>query len=262
MSPRPPSPWPPIGTAFVVALAAAAGCRPSAAPIAAPSGPLLIPPLDIAAAPVDAVRFPEGAAVPSGCFAQTRHGREVACILGEYGARSTSGERRLVRLTNTEDGFPPLPIHTRLESGVVVLENESRKMLDELMRAGDFVALGGATAVPVNSKREIGGLLIELDHPSSGRLRGDLKLVVRDSTRPTPSLDDADGDRDSDDGQEDDELFHNTLSLVRCDTATLAVRVLANGPVLVERECRRDQGGDAHVVLGAWLCDRELASCD
>ena len=151
-----------IARRTVLALALAA-CAPAAHPRAASAPPTLyVPPLTTPASRPDSleVRFGDDAAPPLGCFAVSRRTGAVACLVGQYGLQSESGERRLTVLLNTDDGVPDVLMHVRATTRGLELEPQSRHTLDAIMREGDFVKLSAPTFVPLDSPRSFGGLTI------------------------------------------------------------------------------------------------------
>lgn len=210
----------------------------------------------------NAVRFADGAAPPSGCFGISRRTGTVACLVGQYALEGAAGERRVTLLSSSDAALPDLPVQVQVSTGVVRLEPQSRRVLDALMREGDFVALGAPVVVPVDSPQAFGGLVVEL---TAGTLdaqggswtsrpgAGDLKVIVRSEAREAER---------SERAPDESILLENTLSSVTCLAPSLAVRVLEPGVVLLERECRLDEGGGPEVVAGAWLCSSEQARCD
>ncbi|MBX3207491.1 MAG: hypothetical protein KF764_20755 [Labilithrix sp.] len=246
---------------FVLALA---GCAPAARPAEGPPA-LYVPPLRTPASQTGPlpVRFAEGAAPPSGCFGVSRRTGAIACLVGQYALASAAGERRVTVLANSDQAVPDLPVRVRTSPHGVELEPASRRALDALMLEGDFVALGTPDVVPVESTRALGGLVVELRRvgltpedglPPRPARASDLRVVVR------VDAPDADGS-----GREADTttaIFENTLSSVTCTAPSLTVRVLEPTVVLLERECRLDEGGEPEVVAGAWLCNSEHARCD
>ncbi len=243
---------------FVLALAFMVGCAHAARPVTTTAAPLFVPPLDRPSLQGDssAVRFGDGAAPPSGCFGISRRTGAVACVLGQFGVRKDSGERHLALLQSSDDVAPDIPIRVRASEGGLRLETESRRTLDTIMREGDFVELGAATPVPLDSPRSFGGITVELRRASTSLSEElppdarvfDLKVIVQADAR---------------DGESKDEvLLENTLTSVACSFPTLTVRVLEPRVVLVERECRLDDGDEPELLLGAWLCDSERARCD
>ncbi|MDF2696672.1 MAG: hypothetical protein K0S65_5055 [Labilithrix sp.] len=238
-------------------------CTPPVVSRAPAAPPLDVPPLKQPAAQdtSNAVRFPDGAAPPFGCFATSRRTGAVACVVGHYGATSDSGERRLTVLSSSEDATPDIPVRVHAVAGRLQLEQDSQRTLDTIMRNGDFIALGSASIVPPESPRSFGGLTVELrrlestSYGSSGTIPStyvDLKVIVRTELLPSISP--------SDSAEKTDVLFENTLSSVTCVAPSLSVRVLEANSVLIERECRLEQ--EAEVVVGAWLCDSARARCD
>ena len=250
----------------VLALALAA-CAPAARPPAASAPPTLyVPPLKTTASPPDSleVRFGDDAAAPVGCFAVSRRTGAVACIVGQYGLASESGERRLTVLVNTDDGVPDVLMRVRATARGVELEPQSRQTLDTIMRDGDFVRLAAPTFVPTDAPRSFGGLTVELRRealplpdgtPVSPDASSDLKVIVRSDALTT---------KDAAEQRLDmtDVLFENTLTSVACAAPSLSVRLLGPTVVLLERECRLEGMGEPEVVSGAWLCDSERARCD
>jgi hypothetical protein len=247
----------------ILALTLDEGCKP-AAPARDTSMPLYIPPLSTSALVSDplVVRFAEGAPAPSGCFAQSRKTGRVACLVGRYSLRNDTGERRLTQLSNSDDGVPDVPVRVVLTESGVRLAPQSRRMLDALMREGDFVKLGASTILPSDSPRSFGGLRIELHRWEyaphevlAPEGTSDLKITVRPE---------ASGLEDPAQAQapESGILFENTLSAVACIDPSLTVRLLDPTVVLIERECRLESEDDLQVVLGAWLCSSDRARCD
>ena len=234
-----------------------AACSRRARPIAAPPQPLYVPPLVAPRPSKDplAVRFAEGSAAPSGCFALSRRTGAVACVLGQYGATTGSGERHLALLQSSEDAMPDIPIRVQATDSGVKLERQSQQTLDAIMREGDFIALDAPVFVPLDSPRSFAGLRVELRRASTslaeelppGALVYDLKVIVRPDglTEEKP----------------EDVLLENTLTSVACHAPSLAVRVLEPTVVLLERECLLD-AGEPEVLVAAWLCDSERVRCD
>lgn len=239
-----------------------AGCSPGARSASAPA-PLFVPPLSgptVAADPV-AVRFAEGAAPPSGCFAVSRRTGAVACALGQFGVGTTRGERYLSLLQSSDEALPFVPIRVQAAEGGLKLERQSQRTLDAIMREGDYIALGAPVAVPLESPRTFGELTVELRRASNslseelppGAGIFDLKVIVQVDGRP-----------EQNEGvvEKGDVLLENTLTSVACLSPSLTVRVLEPKVVLIERECRLDDLAEPEVVVGAWLCDSERARCD
>ena len=246
-----------LGISLFGSALAVAACSPSARPTSS-TPPLLVPRLvqsTVQAGP-PAVRFPEGAAPPSGCFAISRRTGAVACLLGQYGLHTEAGERRLSLLQNSDEGVPDVPVRVKATVGGLELESHSRQMLDAIMREGDFVALGAPVSVPLDSPRSFGGMTIELrrastslseELPPDARIY-DLEVVVHADTNELDATDEV--------------LLENTLTSVACLSPSLFVRVLEPRQVLIERECRLDESGEPELLVGAWLCDSDRARCD
>jgi hypothetical protein len=247
--------------ALGVAVTVLAGCAPALRPTSRPAPPLFIPPLRKAPLSTDplAVRFTEGAASPSGCFAISRRTGAVACLLGHYRAGSDWGERHLVVLSNSEEMVPEVTVLVQRTDSGVKLEPQSQRMLDALMRDGDFIGVGAPVTLPPNTPRSFGGLTIELRREEiflSSMSMSDIKVVVRVEPR------DGDGGAPSDQGENSDVLFANTLTTTACSEPSLSIRLLEPTIVLIERECRVDDGGDTEVTSSAWLCDSDRSRCD
>jgi hypothetical protein len=251
----------PLFRRTVLALALGA-CAPRAGHPRAPKpAPLEVPPLTRPDAQEDplAVRFPEGSAPPSGCFARSRRTGAIACLVGHFGA-GAEGDRRLTILSTSDDATPDVPVRVRVAGGKTELDLASQRTLDSLMHDGEYMALGAPLLVPPESPRSFGNLIVELrrvespsDEAIAAMLRSpaDLKVIVRASTPPSDASPPTD---------RTDVLLENTLASVACSSPNLAVRVLEPNLVLVERECRLEE--EAEVVVGAWLCDSERARCD
>ncbi|MBX3217620.1 MAG: hypothetical protein KF850_36650 [Labilithrix sp.] len=249
--------------AAVLVAASLAGCGAPAARSPA-DGSLYVPPLTAPAPPADpgVVRFADGAAPPSGCFAISRRTGAVACLVGQYALEAASGERRVTFLSSADAMAPDIPVQVHVSTGSVKLAPQSQRALDTLMREGDFIALGAPVVVPVDSPQTFAGLVVELNAVALGAPdgswinragAGDLKVVVRSET--------SDAERAAR-APDQSPLLENTLSSVTCLAPSLAVRVLEHGVVLLERECRLDEGGGPEIVAGAWLCSSERARCE
>ena len=248
-----------ITLAVLLALAA---CSRGARPLASAPPPLFVPPLagpTIATDPLE-VRFADGAAAPAGCFAISRRTGAVACVLGQFGAMTGSGERHLVLLQSSDEVTPDIPVRVQMTDGVLKLERQTRQTLDTIMRDGDFVALGAPVSVPLDAPRSFGGITVELRTASTSLSEElppnagvfDLNVIVH-----------ADGRAPEHEEQNKDEvLLENTLTSVACLSPSLTVRVLEPKVVLIERECRLDDGREPELLLAAWLCDSERARCD
>lgn len=234
-----------------------AACSPSLRPVRHTSAPIFVPPLARPTAPNDAlaVRFAEGAAAPSGCFAISRRTGAVACVLGHYGLTTASGERHLTLLQSSDESMPDIPVRVEATDTGMKLERQSRSTLDAIMREGDFIALGPPINVPLESSRAFGHFNIELRRASTslseelppGAGIFDLKVVVRVDERTEEST---------------DVLFENTLTSVACLAPNLAVRLLEPSVMVIERECRLDDAVQPEIVLAAWLCNSDRARCD
>ena len=249
--------------AILLVLSTSDGCLPKLRATAEAALPLHVPPLRTPASPWDprVVRFAEGSAPPYGCFAQSRRTGAVACVVGKHGIASEAGERRLSLLMNSDDGVADVLLRVQPSGVGLKLEATAQRALDALMRDGDFVALGPATTIEPNAARAFGKLTVELtrvesalyEAVSSEDLDGiGIKLVVRSHE---PVDDAAPAGRT-------DVLLENTLTAIACKGPKLAVRVLEPSVVLLERECRIDDGAEPEVILGAWLCDSERMRCD
>ena len=244
-----------FASAMVLALGA---CSPAGRPVASAPSPLFVPPLTRPTVPTDplAVRFAEGAAPPSGCFAVSRRTGAVACALGQFGERSDSGQRHLSLLQSSEEAVPDLPLRVQATGSGLRLEPQSRLTLDSIMREGDFVALGAPLAVPLESPRSFGGMTVELRRASTALSEElppnigvfDLEVIVQVDARAEEPKSEV--------------LLQNTLTSVACLSPSLTVRVLEPRVVLIERECRLEDGGVPELLVGAWLCDSERARCE
>jgi len=247
-----------VRTPLFVSVLALAACSPAARPVSSASPPLFVPPLAGPAVATDprAVRFAEDATPPEGCFAISRRTGAVACLLGQFGVRTETGERHLSLLQSSDDVAPDIPIRVHASSGGLRLDDHSRKTLDAIMRDGDFITLGTPVAVPLDSPRSFGGITVELRRASTALSEElppdaaifDLQVVVHADARAEEAKDEV--------------LLQNTLTSVACLSPSLSVRVLEPGVVLIERECRLDDGRAPELLLGAWLCDSERARCD
>ncbi len=235
-----------------------AACSRTARPVATAPEPLFIPPLARRTGPADplSVRFGEGAAAPSGCFAVSRRTGAVACVLGQYAVASDAGGRHLSLLQSSDEGVPDVPVRVQKAQGGVKLESDSQRTLDALMREGDFVALGAPVMLSLDAPRSFGGLTVELRRGPTLLVEGlspsaqlfDVEVIVRLEGRGEANAEDV--------------LLANTLTSVACRAPSLAVRVLEPTIVLLERECRLDDVGEPEVLVAAWLCDSERARCD
>jgi hypothetical protein len=187
-------------------------------------------------------------------------------LVGQYQTRSAWGERHLSLLSNAEDAVPDVPIHVRVPragSGIPLeLDPSSLRTLDAIMVDGDFITLGPATAVPIDSPRVFGKLLIELRREEIG-MRPDTTWDVRVVVR-TDSEIEEDAQMPGGLGRADgtDVLLANTLTSVACQSPSLSIRVLEPTIVLLERECRVEADGQVEVMLGAWICDSSRSRCD
>ncbi len=239
-----------------------AACSRAGRPVASAPPPLFVPPLarpTVTADPLE-VRFAEGAAPPAGCFAISRRTGAVACVLGQFGVATGSGERRLVLLQSSDEVVPDIPVRVQVTDGAVKLERQTRQTLDTLMRDGDFVALGAPVPVPLDAPRSFGGITVELRTASTALSEElppnaavfDLEVIVQVDGRPPEHEEESKGEL----------LLENTLTSVACLSPNLTVRVLEPKVVLIERECRLEDGREPELLLGAWLCDSERARCD
>jgi hypothetical protein len=198
-----------------------------------------------------AVRFREGAAPPSGCFALSRRSGAVACLVGHHRVGSQFGERYLTVLSSRDDAPPNVPVHIRPSDAGPLLESESQRMLDELMVQGDYVALTPPLTLPPDGPRTFGKLTVELRREEIRSVPPiwDVAVAVR------PETDDIDAGSA-------DPLLVNTLTAVTCAEPTISLRELSPSLLLVERECRADEDGETEVMLAAWLCDSERSRCE
>ncbi len=162
------------------------------------------------------------------------------------------GERYLSILSNGDDGIPNVSLHVEHVEGGLRLEVGSQRLLDAVMRDGDYITMDPPVIVTPDAPRAFGPLSVELHReevPIASVTRWDLRLVVR--VDPAPDGDETGG-----------LLLQNTLTGVACADPTVAVRQLEPRLLLVERECRVDDETDSDLSVGAWLCDVERGRCD
>ena len=250
-----------LGIALGLSAIVIAGCmpaRPQAPSLSSAS--LYIPKLKKRPTSQDplAVRFSEGVGPPTGCFALSRRTGAIACVLGHFRVGSDWGERHLSILSNGDEATPDVPLLVQRTDDGLKLEPQSRQLLNGVMRDGDFIIMPAPVSLPTDTPRTFGKLTIELHREEiamSTVTAWDLKVVVRAEPQ---------GD-DGEPGHEAaaDVLFTNTLTaLAACVDPSLSIRMLEPTIVLVERECRVEDGADAEVTLSAWLCDSDRSRCD
>lgn len=236
-------------------------CVPAATnrPPSLTSASLYIPRLPKQTPPTDpfVVRFDEGAAPPTGCFALSRRTGAVACVLGHYRIRTDWGERHLSVLSNGDESLPDVAVLVQHTDAGLKLEPQSQRMLDTVMRAGDYITIPAPVTLPHDTPRTFGRLTIELRREEINMTpisAWELKVLVR--REPLGA------DAESDEGATDVLLANTMTATVACVDPSLSIRMLEPTIVLIERECRFDDDGDTEVTLSAWLCDSDRSRCD
>lgn len=244
-----------MASALAALALALLACAASVGSTSTTSAPLFVPKLEAGVHTDPRVRsFREDAAPPSGCFARSRRSGAVACMLGQYRLGADTGERYLALLAPGDVAATATNVGVVRTVDGLRLDDRSRRRLDALMAEGEFVTLAPPVVLPPDTPRVFGALTIELHREELSAAPvslSDLSVVVR------PESADA-----GDAGPSAGALLVNTLTAVACIDPSLSVRMLEPSLVLVERECRIDEGTDTEITLGAWLCDSERARCD